>query len=46
MVPVTVGSWEGVIGGNGVPVTTSVLVVVIMGMSVSVVVGEIVVWGV
>ena len=43
MVPVTVGGWEGVIDGNGVPVTTSVLVVVIMGWSVSVVVGEIVV---
>ncbi len=46
MVPVTVGGGEEVIGGDGVPVTTSVLVVVIMGMSVSVVVGEIVVWGV
>ena len=39
----TVGDWEGVIDGNGVPVTTSVLVLVITGMSVSVVVREIVV---
>ena len=42
----TVDGWEGVIDGNGVPVTTSVLVVVIMGISVSVVVGEILVLGV